>query len=81
MAGVVSVSFLAACSPDESCDLKKDVDLTISMGKDLAFTVGSTGKIMLSELIDTSGTDLLEIDSVTGDYSIVKNIRGSWKSK
>ena len=72
MAGVVSVSFLAACGPDESCDLKKDVDLTISIGKDLAFPVGSTGKIMLSELIDTSGTDLLEIDSVTGDYSIVK---------
>ena len=71
MAGVVSVSFLAACGPDESCDLKKEVDLTISVGKDLAFPVGSTGKIMLSELIDTSGTDVLEVDA-TGDYSIVK---------
>lgn len=73
VAGVISVSLLVACAPDESCDLTKEVDLTISVGKDLAFPVGSTGKIMLSDLIDSSNTDVLEIDAVTGDYSIVKN--------
>lgn len=72
VAGVASVSLFVACGPDESCDLTKEVDLTISVGKDLAFPVGSTGKIMLSELIDTSGTDVLEVDA-TGDYSIVKD--------
>ena len=72
MAGVASVMLVVACGVDDRCDLSKEVDLTISVGKGLEFPVGSTGKIMLSELIDTSGTDLLEIDSVTGDYSIVK---------
>lgn len=73
VAGVASLLLVVACGVDDRCDLSKDLDLTISMGKDLAFPIGSTGKIMLSELIDTADVDVLEIDPVTGDYSIVKS--------
>ena len=73
VAGVASLLLVVACGVDDRCDLSKDLDLTISMGKDLAFPIGSTGKIMLSELIDTADADVLEIDPVTGDYSIVKS--------
>ena len=71
--GVISVSLLVACAPNESCDLTKELDLTISVGKDLAFPIGSTGKIMLSDLIDPTDIDILEVDTVTGDYSLVKS--------
>lgn len=69
--GVISASLLVACAQKESCDLTKELDLTISVGKDLAFPVGSTGKIVLSDLIDPSNIDILEVDTVTGDYSMV----------
>ncbi len=71
--GVISASLLVACAQKESCDLTKELDLTISVGKDLAFPVGSTGKIVLSDLIDTSEIDVLQVDTVTGDYSLVKD--------
>ena len=71
--GVISASLLVACAQKESCDLTKELDLTISVGKDLAFPIGSTGKIMLSDLIDPTDIDILEVDTVTGDYSLVKS--------
>ena len=68
---VASVS-IVACGVDDRCDLSKDIDLTISVGKDLAFSIGSTEKILLSDLIKTSDGDVLKVDEESGDYSIVK---------
>ena len=68
---VASVS-IVACGVDDRCDLSKDIDLTISVGKDLAFPIGSTEKILLSDLIKTSDGDVLKVDEESGDYSIVK---------
>lgn len=64
-------SFLLTACVDESYDLSKDVDLTIGVGKGLSIPVGSTDKIMLTELLDSAGTDILKIDA-DGEYSIFK---------
>ena len=56
---------------DDKCDLSKDVDATIGIGGGVSFPLGSTEKIMLTELIDTATTDILSIDN-EGNYSIFK---------
>lgn len=61
--------FMTSCV-DDRYDLSKGVDATIAFGKGVSVPIGSTAKIMLSEIVDTASTDVLEIDSLTGDYSI-----------
>lgn len=61
--------FMTSCV-DDRCDLSNGVDATIAFGKGISVPIGSTAKIMLSEIIDTAKADALEIDTQTGDYSI-----------
>ena len=56
---------------DENYDLSKDIDMTIGVGEGLSIPIGSTEKIMLTELLDSAGVDMLRIDE-EGDYSIFK---------
>ena len=56
---------------DDKCDLSKDVDATIGIGGGVSFPLGSTEKIMLTELIDASTSDILSLDN-EGNYSIFK---------
>ncbi len=62
---------LVSCSVDGKYDLNKDIDMTVSVGKGLSLPIGSTEKIMLTELIDTSSTEVIRID-IDGNYSIYK---------
>lgn len=60
---------LSSCEVDERYDVSKEVDMTISVGKGLSLPIGSTEKIMLSELLDTAATEVLKMDAF-GNYSI-----------
>lgn len=67
-----AVSLLAACSVDDKYDVSKDIDMTVGVGGGVSLPIGSTEKIMITELIDTADTDVLEIDAA-GDYAIRKS--------
>lgn len=64
-------AILLSCSVDNDYDLSKDVDLTIAVGNGLAIPLGSTDKIMLTEMIDPEGSDVLSTDD-DGSYIISK---------
>lgn len=64
---VVSLFLLVSCVTDDRYDMSKEFDTTIGVGKGLAFPLGSTDKVYLSDLIDTDSIDLLEMDPV-GNY-------------
>ena len=61
---------LIACSVDNGYDLSKDVDLTVAVGQGIAIPLGSTERIMLSDMIDTDGIIAVDDD---GSYVIRKN--------
>ena len=67
--GALSLLAIASCSIDDKYDLSKDMDMTIGVGKGLALPIGSTEKIMLTELIDTVDSDVVKID-MDGYYSV-----------
>lgn len=60
-----------SCSIDNAYDLSKDVDMTVSVGKGAVLPLGSTEKIMLTEMIDPMSSELICVDAL-GYYSIVK---------
>lgn len=69
---LMSSLLVTSCSIDDKYDLSKDVDLTVGVAGGLALPVGSTEKIMLTELIDTAETDVIKIDE-QGYYSVYKS--------
>lgn len=66
LAALVAVS----CSVDKAYDLSKDVDMTVSVAEGITIPLGSTEKIMLSELLDTLDSDVIKVDNESGFYSI-----------
>lgn len=60
-----------SCSIDNAYDLSKDVDMTVSVGKGAVLPLGSTEKIMLTEMIDPMSSELICVDAL-GYYSLVK---------
>lgn len=63
--------FVATACVDDKYDLSKDVDMTVGVGGGVSLPLGSTEKIMLTELIDTIETDIVKLDN-EGNYSIFK---------
>lgn len=63
--------FVATSCVDDKYDLSKDVDMTVGLGGGVSLPLGSTEKIMLTELIDTAVTDIVKLDN-EGNYSISK---------
>ncbi|MBR6648638.1 MAG: hypothetical protein IKL29_04590, partial [Bacteroidaceae bacterium] len=59
-----------SCSVDKAYDLSKDVDMPVSVAEGFTIPLGSTEKIMLTELLDTLDSDVIKIDKETGFYSI-----------
>ncbi|MBO5963889.1 MAG: hypothetical protein J6P97_05350 [Bacteroidales bacterium] len=62
----------SSCGVDERYDTSKELDKTIGLGKGLSLPIGSTEKILLSDLLDAESTDVLEVDE-SGNYSITAN--------
>lgn len=68
VAGIAVMS----CSVDNSCDLSKDVDMTVAVGNGLSIPLGSSEAIMLTEMIDPEKSDVLNVTE-DGSYVIEKN--------
>lgn len=64
-------SFMAACSVEDTHDLSKDIDATVAVGDGISLPLGSTEKIMLTEMIDPESSDVLNTDA-EGNYVITK---------
>lgn len=62
---------LFSCSVDNAYDLSKDVDMTVAVGDGLTLPLGSTEKIMLTEMIDPEESDVIRVDE-NGFYSLYK---------
>ena len=62
---------IVSCSVDNRYDLSKDIDMTIAVGDSLSFPLGSTDKVMITELIDPESSDILDVDD-DGLYVIEK---------
>lgn len=62
--------FAVSCSVDKTYDLSKDIDMTVAVGEGVTIPLGSSEKIMLTELLDTLDSDVIKINEETGFYSI-----------
>ena len=66
---LVLLSFLTACSVEDTLDLSKDIDATVAVGNGISLPLGSTEEIFLTEMITTG--DVLKTDA-DGNYVITK---------
>lgn len=67
---LVLLSFLTACSVEDTLDLSKDIDATVAVGNGISLPLGSTEEIFLTEMITTG--DVLKTDA-DGNYVITKS--------
>lgn len=58
---------------DETYDLEKDFDMTITVGGDLTIPGSSTEDIKLGDLLDLEDNEVIKSDPSTGDYSLIQN--------
>lgn len=63
---------LVSCSVDNAYDLSKDVDMSVAVGNGISIPLGSTEAIMLTEMIDPEGSDIVSV-SDDGSYVIEKS--------
>ena len=70
-AAALLLSFVTACSVEDTHDLSKDIDMTVAVGNGISLPLGSTEQIKLTEMIDPDESDVL-ITTSDGDYIIEK---------
>ena len=70
----ISPLILTACV-DDSYDLSKDIDMTITVGGNLGIPGGGTEEFTLEDIMDLDDPDnsVLQADPVTGEYSLLKS--------
>lgn len=73
----ISPLILTACV-DDSYDLSKDIDMTITVGGNLGIPGGGTEEFTLEDIMDLDDPDnsILQADPKTGDYSLLKSETG-----
>lgn len=57
---------------DETYDLEKDFDMTITVGGDLTVPGSSTEKIVLGDLLDLEENSVIRVNNASGDYFLVQ---------
>lgn len=57
---------------DETYDLDKDFDMTITVGGDLTVPGSSTEKIALGDLLDLEENSVIRVNNASGDYFLVQ---------
>ncbi len=74
----ISPLILTACV-DDSYDLSKDIDMTITVGGNLGIPGGGTEEFTLEDIMDLDDPDnsILQADPVTGEYSLLKSETGT----
>lgn len=68
----ILLSFVTACSVEDTHDLSKDIDATVAVGNGISLPLGFTEKIMLTEMIDPESSEVLDTDA-DGNYVIEKS--------
>ena len=73
----ISPLILTACV-DDSYDLSKDIDMTITVGGNLGIPGGGTEEFTLEDIMDLDDPDnsILQADPKTGNYSLLKSETG-----
>ncbi|MDN0051700.1 hypothetical protein QVN91_01720 [Bacteroides caecigallinarum] len=57
---------------DETYDLDKDFDMTITVGGDLTVPGSSTEEIKLGDLLDLEDNEVIRVNNANGDYFLVQ---------
>lgn len=57
---------------DETYDLDKDFDMTITVGGDLTVPGSSTEKIVLGDLLDLEENSVIRVNNASGDYFLIQ---------
>lgn len=58
---------------DDTYDLDKDIDMTITVGGDLILPGSSTEKMLLGDLLELEDDGIIKANEATGDYALVKD--------
>ena len=72
--GVLGLAGLNSClKVDDTYDLEKDFDMTITVGGDLSVPGSSTEKILLGDLLDLEEDGIIKVNESTGEYHLVQD--------
>lgn len=71
-AAALMLCLAASCSVEDTLDVTKDIDATVAIGNGISFPLGSTDKIMLTEMIDNSNSDVLKTNE-EGVFTITQS--------
>lgn len=70
--GILGLAGLNSClKVDDTYDLEKDFDMTITVGGDLSVPGSSTEKILLGDLLDLEEDGIIKVNE--GEYHLVQN--------
>ena len=65
---------------DDTYDLNKDIDMTITVGGDLTLPGSSTERMLLGDLLELEDDGIVKADETTGDYALVQKGESSTTS-
>lgn len=72
--GVLGLAGLNSClKVDDTYDLEKDFDMTITVGGDLSVPGSSTENIKLGDLLDLEEDGIIKVNESTGEYHLVQD--------
>lgn len=57
---------------DDTYDLNKDFDMTITVGGDLTMPGSSTERMLLGDLLELEDDGIIKANEVTGDYALIQ---------
>ena len=76
IAGVCALSMIGLNScmkMDETYDLEKDIDMTITVGGNLTIPGSDTEKMLLKDLLDLEEDGVIVANTTTGDYHLIQD--------
>lgn len=65
---------------DDTYDLDKDIDMTITVGGDLTLPGSSTERMLLGDLLELEDDGIIKANKTTGDYALVQKGESSTTS-
>lgn len=65
---------------DDTYDLNKDIDMTITVGGDLTLPGSNTERMLLGDLLELEDDGIIKADETTGDYALVQKGESSTTS-
>lgn len=65
---------------DDTYDLDKDIDMTITVGGDLTLPGSSTERMLLGDLLELEDDGIIKANETTGDYALIQKGESSTTS-